>query len=268
MRLLLVMLLAACDRTNSATHDDLSAIADLAIQGDLSGLDLANGPDLATPENGPDLSIAALFDLAPPDLTRNFDGPPTVAELLSSAPLMDYNHSETPFDTFFQSQRFQFVYLASDLTAAGIPAGAVIVALEMEPSETPARQLDSFRIALANTNVTPDPATVFPIPFYVTAPTVVYGPVDEPTSRFVPGNLIHFDLTTPFIWDGTSNFLLETSNTEAVDGVSGGGIEMRTVSRPNAWLIYATHSSVAYPFTGKQPFAGSDLLPRLRLLYK
>jgi hypothetical protein len=256
---LLAFFLLACN-DDATRGSDLAASQgnDLAVGGaaDLAVPDLATMPDSAVP----DLR-------APPDLRlANSDLSTFTVELLTTAPLADYNFTDAIFNTFYQSKKHQLIYLASDLTAAGVPAGAKIVGIALKPSEVPGRQIDSFRVALANTAVAPDPSTTnFPRPFYVASPTVVYGPTDQPTSRFVVGSFTRFD-TQPFVWDGTSNLLVELSFTLAVDNVAAGGVSMRGVARPNAYDLYHTHGSVPYPFTGISALDGVDKLPAIQIV--
>jgi hypothetical protein len=140
-------------------------------------------------------------------------------------------------------------------------------AIAFKPSSVPGRQIENFRLALRNTTVAPSTLT-FPHAFYEASPTVVYGPVTEPTTRFVAGNWTTFTFAQPFTWDGSSNLLVELSFTLATDAVAGGGITMRNTGRANEIIQYYVHSSVPYPFSGYNAINGVGEVPAIQVTYK
>jgi hypothetical protein len=250
----LLLALAACDSEPSSTIHDLAVSLDLAD---------AASPDLSA--NQEDLSMP--FDQSVPDLTGPVvDMTPVIAEPLQSYTAAAYNFTDSSFNTNYRSKKQQFIYLASDLSTAGIPAGATILALSFMPSQVPGRQLDGFRIGLANTTVVPNAGAVFPIPFYVNPATIVYGPVDEPTSRFVVDSFTSFPLATPFVWDGTSNLLVELTFELAASASGLGGIYMRATGRTNE-LIQFYAGAGTYPFTGINAMNGVDQVPRIQIQF-
>jgi hypothetical protein len=194
------------------------------------------------------------------------DAAPVTVELLTGFTAAANNGSSEPIHTFYQTKKIQWLLLAADLTAAGVPANATVEALELQASQVPGRTIDAFRIGLANTATAVDGVTAFPRAFYG-ATNVVYGPVDEPTGRWGVGNWTKFTLAAPFVWTG-GNVLVETSFTLAADGVTNGGLLERATGRTNDLVRYYTHAAApAYPFAGTNAINGGDTVPAMRVTY-
>jgi hypothetical protein len=105
-----------------------------------------------------------------------------------------------PIERFYNYEHFQIVYTAAELTAAGMPAGAVINSLGFSVSES-AVSLANYIISMGHTTqATADP-------YISTGLTTVkasftYAPVVQTAGSF---DMIVF--TANFTWDGTSNML-------------------------------------------------------------
>ncbi len=227
------------------------------------------GPVDAAPANdaAADASVAPTQDAAPDVATdAGVDAAPVTVELFAQVDAGAATGSSNPIHTFFRTKKIQWLVSASDLSGAGVPANAAIAAIELQASEKPGRTLDGFRIGLASTRASSDAVTAFPRPFYGAAPTA-YGPADEPTTRWTVGQWTSFQLAAPFVWDGVSNVLVETSFTLAEDAVAGGGLLMRGTGRTNALVRYYSHGTTAYPFTGVDAINGGDALPAMRVVY-
>lgn len=225
--------------------------------------DGAVASDSATPADGATGTDASD---AGADATDAADAAPVTVELLTGFTAAANNSSSEPIHTFYQTKKIQWLLLATDLTAAGVPANATVDALELQASQVPGRTIDAFRIGLANTATAVDGVTAFPRAFYGAA-NVVYGPVDEPVGRWTVGSWTKFTLATPFVWTG-GNVLVETSFTLAADGVTNGGLLERATGRTNALVRYYAHAAApAYPFAATNAINGGDTVPAMRITY-
>ncbi len=127
---------------------------------------------------------------------------------------------DDPLNVYYHDSRGQSVYLASELTAAGLSAGE-ITALSLLPNELTTRpNLAQFRLRMKHTNA----ATMTE---WEGGWTDVYGPVDVPVSDLTAGTWKEFTLTTPFVWDGVSNIVLDISRDDT-SYTTAGGLSVRT----------------------------------------
>jgi len=111
--------------------------------------------------------------------------------------------SADPIERYYNYEHFQIVYLASELTAAGMPSGATITALGFSVSES-AVSLANFTISMGHTTQT------LANPYISSGLTTVknaftYAPVVQTAGNF---DMITFDVG--FNWDGTSNIVVNT----------------------------------------------------------
>jgi len=111
-----------------------------------------------------------------------------------------------PFQNYYGSTKQQSIYLASELTALGLVAGNSVTAINFELVATNGTALQNLRVRMKNTNTAS---------FATTSSWESTSLVDvRPAATLNPvvgQNTIA--LTTPFIWDGTSNVVLEFSYT-------------------------------------------------------
>ena len=108
----------------------------------------------------------------------------------------------TPFDATQQSQRVQFLYKASELTAAGVPAGSLTgISLAIQ-SKLSTRAFTGLTINLGTASVA-----------YLVNGSVTLGSgmttVKTTTSYNTVAGWNNFVFDTPFTWDGTSNLVVE-----------------------------------------------------------
>ena len=107
----------------------------------------------------------------------------------------------SPFADYFKSNRQQYLFLASELTAAGMSAG-VITAIKWNVTTActnPVAALQGYTIKMGATNATTAATWINGIS------TPVYGP-----STYTHSNGINaFTLPTPFVWNGTDNIAIE-----------------------------------------------------------
>lgn len=169
--------------------------------------------------------------------------PPTVVGHISAGALATWgtggSFPDDPFNTWYHDSRTQTVYLASELTAAGMSAGNINY-IALRCYEVPGQQLTSFRIRMQATAATTSTAWV------TSGWTTVYGPVNLGTGSFTAGAWIVFTLSTPFNWNGTSNLLIDISNDDAAF-TSGGGCYVRTGLTSRTFAGYSD-SGYTWPY--------------------
>jgi hypothetical protein len=107
-----------------------------------------------------------------------------------------------PYGNYYTGNRHQILVLASELTAAGLTAGKAINSLAFDVlSNTNALGYNGFTIKLGHT-----PATALTTTFLTSSTTTVYTATNfSPTTGWSTHNF-----SIPFVWDGTSNVLVET----------------------------------------------------------
>lgn len=108
--------------------------------------------------------------------------------------------SANPISQYFEYMRFQVVYTAAELNAAGITGPKTITQLGWYVSTAPAAGLPSYKIRMANTAAT-NSAT-----HDATALTDVYSVASYSP---VAGGFDMLNLTGNFVWNGTSNLLVD-----------------------------------------------------------
>lgn len=178
----------------------------------------------------------------------------TTVELLTSAtettpPGSAPYYSGSPINTWYHDQRWQAIYMASDLTAAGIPSGAMISALQLKAISTPGTDVLNFRIRMAHTTATTITA------WQTTGLTAVYGPTTISAGAFSSGAWYAFTFSSSFQWNGTSNLIIEWT-TDGTTFVSGGGSYVRTTTGTrsvygysDSWYTWPFDSMTAYTTT-------------------
>jgi hypothetical protein len=105
-----------------------------------------------------------------------------------------------PLQDYYKTNRSQYLFLSSELSAAGLVAGPITeigwVVTDIGESDLQ----EGYKISMKSTSTTSLTTT------FETGATLVYGPTDFTPST--TGN-VTFELDTPFNWDGTSNIIIE-----------------------------------------------------------
>lgn len=104
-----------------------------------------------------------------------------------------------PYGNWFWGARHQFLILASELNAAGMTAAGPINSLAFDVSTVNGVALQGFTIAMKHTATTN--LTVFE-----TGLTTVFTPLNYTETTGVNTHVF----STPFLWDGVSNIIVET----------------------------------------------------------
>ncbi|MFH1853348.1 MAG: right-handed parallel beta-helix repeat-containing protein [Candidatus Neomarinimicrobiota bacterium] len=163
-----------------------------------------------------------------------------------------------PLSTTWEDLRHQSLYLASELTAVGIPAWSKITAIEIIPSTVPAINLDNFRVAYnttANTSFNDFINT-----------NVIYGPINHSTSDFTSMEWFKMDIED-VVWNGTDNLVFEFSHDNSSYS-GGGGVYLRQTNASNRVALGYTDSyNGPYPFVGLS-WTGDTRVVALRVQYE
>src|SRR5579871_6592085 len=149
----------------------------------------ANGGNVVAGDGRPNLTITILDnDVAPTN------GTSTGTVSIGTAA---YTINASPFDARQQSQRVQFLYKASELTAAGVPAGSITaIALDIN-SKLSTRAFSGFNIKLGTTAA----ASTYLVNGSITQGSGMTVVKTLATYNTVAGwNTFTFD--TPYTWDG------------------------------------------------------------------
>ena len=160
-----------------------------------------------------------------------------------------------PFNAAIPNQRSQYIYKASELTAAGLTAGNINSFQLFDFSKLSSGSLNNFTIKMANTSVN-----------YLVdgSATVISGmtTVHTVAALTTVAGWNTFALTTPFAWNGTSNLAIELCYTTTTSGASadqvgtysdGGTATQGNMMFQNNIDCATSFSSVSYYGTGIKP---------------
>ncbi len=116
-----------------------------------------------------------------------------------------------PFQIFYGGDKQQMLYLASELSALGMGTGSAISAIKFNlPTADPAVSLTSLRVKMKNT-------TTNALSTWEAGMTIV-----RTAAAFAPVVGINpLPLNTAFVWDGTSNLVIEVTYSNNNSGTTG-----------------------------------------------
>ncbi len=131
-----------------------------------------------------------------------------------------------PVDDYFNFARYQTVYTAAELSAAGMPAGAQITALGFSVIEDNGPAFPSYTIRMAHTAATNSAA------HDASALTTVFGPASYDAVVTVAGVHDMITFSTNFTWNGTSNVLVDicTGGTSMPYAPTYGGVRAQSLA--------------------------------------
>ncbi len=183
-------------------------------------------------------------------------------ELMTTAASTTTTGSGTVCNSYWHDTRSQQVYLASDLTAAGIIPASIINGVAFQCAQVPGKALENVRIRIQHTTATTSTAWV------ASGWTNCYGPVTHQPSALSVGNWWTLTFTTPFMWNGVDNLLIDYT-TDGTSWVSGGGCYARTTSTARTAYGYSD-SGYTWPYdspTSSMPVNSRTSVPAIRLDY-
>ena len=168
-----------------------------------------------------------------------------------------------PYTNWYGGTKHQMLIRASELTTAGMVAGPInsISFTVAGVGASFSGSLASFQISMKNTSSSVVSGTSFE-----SGLTLVYGPLTQaiPTTG-LPAQVTH--TITPFIWDGTSNILIETSYSNANIGSYVMYVLMHN-SDPgflSTNYYYADSQTPAYILAGATPSGSGNARPNITL---
>ncbi len=164
--------------------------------------------------------------------------------------------SGMPLNTYMHDIRHQSLYLASDLTAVGIPAWSTITKIEIIPSDIPGQTLNNFRVAstsTSNSQITSFEST-----------SVVYGPTVHNPADFSVSNWFELDIDD-ISWNGSDNLVIEFSHDNS-SYTDNGGVYLRQAGVNRAVRGESDSQAGSYPFAFGA--TAEDKVAALRLTYE
>ncbi len=129
-----------------------------------------------------------------------------------------------PLSRYYEGQKAQLLFLASELTAQNMTPGSKITSVTFDlgtVNTVAGAVISNFTIRMGAT-------TTSVMTGFVSGTSTVYGP-----ANFTPATtgLVTFTLATPFTWDGTSNVIVETiHNNPDLAWTSGTNVRYSTTS--------------------------------------
>jgi hypothetical protein len=167
---------------------------------------------------------------------------------------------DAPFDGTAKSQRAQFLYKASELTAAGVPAG-LLTGLSLQiMTKNSIRAFTNLNIKIGATSVS----------YLIDGSTITVGSGLTTVKTLASYNTVagwnDFSFDTPFTWDGTSNLIIElcydNGSASAGDGMDqmyyygdGGSTSQYNMFYQNSINCSQSFSSLSAYSQGLKPMA-------------
>lgn len=147
--------------------------------------------------------------------------------------------------------RTQFIYLATELSAAGLTAGQVINGIRLRLNAFGPSCYPNSSVLMGHTNKNSFTNTSD----FVNGLTVVASPFTyQINGSEFSSPIMYFD--NPFVWNGTDNIVIEYVNTGCSGGATsdyrafgGNGIDLRTIGRfaPSNCSFFLNRGSESYP---------------------
>jgi len=130
-----------------------------------------------------------------------------------------------PVCDYFNYIRYQTVYLASELTLAGMPSGATITALGWSVSEDNGPAFPSYTVRLGHTAATNAAA-------HIADPlTTVFGPASVDWVVQSAGSHQMVTFSSSFVWDGVSNIVVDICHNNSMPYASTyGGVRAASLT--------------------------------------
>jgi hypothetical protein len=148
---------------------------------------------------------------------------------LGSGTLLSGDQRPSPINIESRSLRGQFIYTANELKNAGMMQGTNIYSLGFYIAQSPLYPLTNFQIRLKHTSNSL-PTSHDNGPFDMIHTIASYAPV--------AGDWQMIEFSTPFVWDGMSNLLIDTAFGLNMDYHSSG--QVRVVRVRNAYRFIAS----------------------------
>ncbi|WP_353118376.1 MBG domain-containing protein [Myroides odoratus] len=142
-----------------------------------------------------------------------------------------------PLSAYYGGVKTQMLYTKDELLAKGLTAGSTIQTLAFELNAFVASQCKDFTIRMGHT--TGAAMTLTSLGTSSTLTTVYNSLSFTPSAS----GFVTFTLNTPFVWDGTSNLIIETVH-NAGNGGNGSGTTHRYTTTTHDSVVYGASDSV------------------------
>lgn len=183
-------------------------------------------------------------------------------ELMTTSASTTTTGTGTVCNSYWHDTRNQMIYLASDLTAAGIIPASIINGVAFRCAEIPGKALENVRIRIQHTTATTTTAWV------TSGWTNCYGPITHQPAALSVGNWWTLTFSTPFMWNGIDNLLVDYT-TDGTSYVAGGGCYARTTATVRNVFGYSD-SGYTWPYdapTSQMTAYTRSSVPAIRLDY-
>ncbi|WHT38113.1 MBG domain-containing protein [Myroides sp. mNGS23_01] len=142
-----------------------------------------------------------------------------------------------PLSAYYGGVKTQMLYTKDELLAKGLTAGSTIQTLAFELNAFVASQCKDFTIRMGHTTGTAMTLTSLGTSSTL---TTVYNSLSFTPSA---SGFVTFTLNTPFVWDGTSNLIIETVHNAGNSG-NGSGTTHRYTTTTHDSVVYGASDSV------------------------
>jgi hypothetical protein len=171
-----------------------------------------------------------------------------------------------PLNSWWMNIRNDPIYLATELTTAGLSAGSAIVQVQMRVSQLPGQELKNIRIRMQHSALSAPAAA-----FVTTGWTQHYGPTTIPVASLTVDQWFSFPLSPAFVWDGTSNVILDFTMDD-MQYTGNGGVYLRQFTTPRAHMGYDDDSPTnpalpAFPFDTIANQMDVNFVPSLKVFH-
>jgi Zn-dependent metalloprotease len=217
----------------------LNIIDDAAVEGN-ENIKL----DFTVTPNGSTASKSNTYTQAIINIIDNDTIPETGSNLLY-APINSFNtttNNTSAFRSAARTSRSQFLWTAAELTAAGVLPNVPISAISFEMiTKNSTIPFTGYTISFANTAITAMTA-------YVAAASLTQAYTGNYTTTAGKNTIT---LTTPFVWNGTSNVVMQACFTNAAAGSANDAIQGYTAaSGTTVYTAYVTGTTSGCALTG------------------
>ncbi len=157
-----------------------------------------------------------------------------------------------PYHYNWGGTKTQLIVTAAELNSAGYTTPSLISSLAFYHTSTGTVNLQNFSIKCKNTTASVFATTSFDL----TGLLQVFNGSFLPSSQGTAAGWKTITFTTPFLWDGTSNLLLEVAWTNNNGGSNGSNTVRYTATGANYLCLYDNEDGIAsiagFPTTGSQ----------------
>lgn len=228
--------------------------------------------------------ITAISTIAQHIITiKDNDYPPSLASITTNAiGTGTVRFTNGPFGGYYEDGKTQMIFLASELSAAGISANSTLASMALNViAKQSSMPYSGFTLKLTHV---PTATTNFATNNFITPATAFTTVYSQDLTTTTGWNTLTFD--TNFIWDGTNNLLVEAcfdnnnytlddslasttlaanrTITRRVDGsvgcnlTGGAGLSVRSTTRPNVQWGVRTFTPVATTMGTSDAYVGPN----------